>query len=260
MSLRIKSLDEYKWYKHVFLERASLHARIATGETEGEVYRRIAEWPRRFGRGKGLKEDDLDLMTFGELVRGDRSPTDRALRRRRNGSLRRAIDAFKVSSGGIKSNTKWSSEKKKFSEKHSSRRPSKGGKERRCYKCNKIGHYAKDCKAKRVGAFFVQDREDTSRQAMAGKCERQPSRPVRFLIIFIIQANQESHGNWFEIVSCPHYLAEIVIYAGLLVASGGSDPTIWLLFGFVAKLKDGATVNSKTTREKGVPLSHAVNF
>ncbi|KAF9622227.1 hypothetical protein IFM89_030269 [Coptis chinensis] len=41
------------------------------------------------------------------------------------------------------------------------------------------------------------------------------------------------HGDWFEIVSCPHYLAEIVIYAGLLVASGGSDPTIWLLFGFV---------------------------
>ncbi|KAI6677635.1 hypothetical protein NL676_038431 [Syzygium grande] len=41
------------------------------------------------------------------------------------------------------------------------------------------------------------------------------------------------HGNWFERVSCPHYLAEIVIYAGLVVASGGSDLTIWLLFGFV---------------------------
>ncbi|KAK3415799.1 hypothetical protein EUGRSUZ_H01470 [Eucalyptus grandis] len=41
------------------------------------------------------------------------------------------------------------------------------------------------------------------------------------------------HGNWFELVSCPHYLAEIVIYAGLVVASGGSDVTIWLLFGFV---------------------------
>ncbi|KAJ0009748.1 hypothetical protein Pint_34815 [Pistacia integerrima] len=41
------------------------------------------------------------------------------------------------------------------------------------------------------------------------------------------------HGDWFEIVSSPHYLAEIVIYAGLLVASGGTDLTIWLLFGFV---------------------------
>ncbi|CAH8361911.1 unnamed protein product [Eruca vesicaria subsp. sativa] len=41
------------------------------------------------------------------------------------------------------------------------------------------------------------------------------------------------HGDWFEIVSSPHYLAEIVLYAGLLIASGGTDVTIWLLFGFV---------------------------
>uniref|UniRef100_A0A6N2MUV2 3-oxo-5-alpha-steroid 4-dehydrogenase C-terminal domain-containing protein n=1 Tax=Salix viminalis TaxID=40686 RepID=A0A6N2MUV2_SALVM len=39
-------------------------------------------------------------------------------------------------------------------------------------------------------------------------------------------------GDWFEIVSSPHYLAEIVIYAGIVFASGG-DLTIWLLFGFV---------------------------
>ncbi|KAF7143953.1 hypothetical protein RHSIM_Rhsim05G0067900 [Rhododendron simsii] len=41
------------------------------------------------------------------------------------------------------------------------------------------------------------------------------------------------HGDWFDYVSSPHYLAEIVIYAGLVVASGGTDLTIWLLFGFV---------------------------
>lgn len=41
------------------------------------------------------------------------------------------------------------------------------------------------------------------------------------------------HGDWFEYVSCPHYFAEIVIYAGILVASGGSDITLWLLFMFV---------------------------
>lgn len=41
------------------------------------------------------------------------------------------------------------------------------------------------------------------------------------------------HGDWFEVVSCPHYLAEIVIYAGILIASGGLDLTMWLLFGFV---------------------------
>ncbi|KAJ4836246.1 hypothetical protein Tsubulata_028681 [Turnera subulata] len=41
------------------------------------------------------------------------------------------------------------------------------------------------------------------------------------------------HGDWFEIVSSPHYLAEMVIYAGLLVASGGTEFTIWLLLLFV---------------------------
>ncbi|KAJ7978537.1 polyprenol reductase 2-like [Quillaja saponaria] len=41
------------------------------------------------------------------------------------------------------------------------------------------------------------------------------------------------HGDWFEIVSSPHYFSEIVIYAGLLVASGGANLTIWLLFCFV---------------------------
>ncbi|KAJ4716649.1 polyprenol reductase 2-like [Melia azedarach] len=41
-------------------------------------------------------------------------------------------------------------------------------------------------------------------------------------------------GDWFEIVSCPQYLAEIALYAGLLVASGGADITIWLLFAYVA--------------------------
>ncbi|PIM99037.1 putative steroid reductase [Handroanthus impetiginosus] len=40
-------------------------------------------------------------------------------------------------------------------------------------------------------------------------------------------------GDWFEYVSSPHYLAEIVIYGGLVIASGFSDITIWLLFGFV---------------------------
>ncbi|WRX10245.1 3-oxo-5-alpha-steroid 4-dehydrogenase [Theobroma cacao] len=40
-------------------------------------------------------------------------------------------------------------------------------------------------------------------------------------------------GDWFNIVSSPHYLAEMIIYVGLLVASGGTDFTIWLLLGFV---------------------------
>ncbi|KAK7264228.1 hypothetical protein RJT34_31834 [Clitoria ternatea] len=41
------------------------------------------------------------------------------------------------------------------------------------------------------------------------------------------------HGDWFEIVSSPHYLSEIVIYASFVVATGGSNLTIWLLLVFV---------------------------
>ncbi|XP_057545394.1 polyprenol reductase 2-like [Amaranthus tricolor] len=40
-------------------------------------------------------------------------------------------------------------------------------------------------------------------------------------------------GDWFDIVSSPHYLAEIVMYGGLVVASGGLDLTVWLPFAFV---------------------------
>ncbi|WJX45249.1 hypothetical protein P8452_32143 [Trifolium repens] len=40
-------------------------------------------------------------------------------------------------------------------------------------------------------------------------------------------------GDWFEVVSSPHYLSEIVIYASFVVATGGSNLTIWLLFVFV---------------------------
>uniref|UniRef100_A0A7N0VFA9 3-oxo-5-alpha-steroid 4-dehydrogenase C-terminal domain-containing protein n=1 Tax=Kalanchoe fedtschenkoi TaxID=63787 RepID=A0A7N0VFA9_KALFE len=39
-------------------------------------------------------------------------------------------------------------------------------------------------------------------------------------------------GDWFNYVSSPHYLAEMVIYAGLVIASGGTDLTIWLAFAF----------------------------
>ncbi|XP_047068632.1 polyprenol reductase 1-like [Lolium rigidum] len=40
-------------------------------------------------------------------------------------------------------------------------------------------------------------------------------------------------GDWFSRVSCPHYLAELVIYLGMLIASGGSDISVWFLFAFV---------------------------
>ncbi|XP_062185949.1 polyprenol reductase 1-like [Phragmites australis] len=40
-------------------------------------------------------------------------------------------------------------------------------------------------------------------------------------------------GDWFSRVSCPHYLAELVIYFGMLIASGGSDIPVWFVFLFV---------------------------
>ncbi|KAH9610718.1 hypothetical protein KSS87_003669 [Heliosperma pusillum] len=59
------------------------------------------------------------------------------------------------------------------------------------------------------------------------------------------------HGDWFEIVSSPHYLAEMVIYAGLLVASGGLDTTVWLLFAFVVtNLMFAATETHKWYQRK----------
>ncbi|KAJ7001355.1 LOW QUALITY PROTEIN: hypothetical protein NC653_011703 [Populus alba x Populus x berolinensis] len=53
-------------------------------------------------------------------------------------------------------------------------------------------------------------------------------------------------GDWFEIVSSPHYLAEIVIYAGIVFGSGGADLTIWLLFGFVLQKHIGGIFRNLT--------------
>lgn len=60
------------------------------------------------------------------------------------------------------------------------------------------------------------------------------------VILGMLRKNKEQndkysipHGDWFEYVSCPHYLAEIVIYSGLVLASGCLDLTLWLVFGFV---------------------------
>ncbi|MED6181395.1 hypothetical protein PIB30_018901 [Stylosanthes scabra] len=49
------------------------------------------------------------------------------------------------------------------------------------------------------------------------------------------QANEYAipYGDWFEIVSSPHYLSEMVIYGSFVVATGGSNLTIWLLLVFV---------------------------
>lgn len=59
------------------------------------------------------------------------------------------------------------------------------------------------------------------------------------------------YGDWFEYVSSPHYSAEIVIYGGLLVASGGADLSLWLLFAFVvANLVFAATETQRWYHHK----------
>ncbi|XP_024528091.1 polyprenol reductase 2 isoform X1 [Selaginella moellendorffii] len=41
------------------------------------------------------------------------------------------------------------------------------------------------------------------------------------------------YGDWFDKVSCAHYLSEIVMYFGLVFASGGTQATIWFLLAWV---------------------------
>lgn len=40
-------------------------------------------------------------------------------------------------------------------------------------------------------------------------------------------------GGGFQLVSCPHYLGEIIIYAGLLLTSGLLQLLPWLIFLWV---------------------------
>nr|XP_015200966.1 PREDICTED: polyprenol reductase isoform X1 [Lepisosteus oculatus] len=41
------------------------------------------------------------------------------------------------------------------------------------------------------------------------------------------------HGDWFRLVSCPHYFAELLIYVSYCVALGGGAPTWWLVVLYV---------------------------
>lgn len=47
-------------------------------------------------------------------------------------------------------------------------------------------------------------------------------------------------GGAFELVSCPHYLGEVVIYAGLALALAGQRVTAWLMLLWVVSRGRGA--------------------
>lgn len=46
-------------------------------------------------------------------------------------------------------------------------------------------------------------------------------------------AHKLPNGGWFELVSCPHYFAELLIYISLCVVSGGLYLTWWLVVLYV---------------------------
>ncbi|KAM7388584.1 hypothetical protein PAMP_024749 [Pampus punctatissimus] len=46
-------------------------------------------------------------------------------------------------------------------------------------------------------------------------------------------AHRVPKGGWFELVSCPHYFAELLIYISLSVISGGLSLTWWLVVLYV---------------------------
>lgn len=40
-------------------------------------------------------------------------------------------------------------------------------------------------------------------------------------------------GKWFDLVSCPHYMAEILIYLSIAIVMSGRSSTWWMVFVFV---------------------------
>ncbi|KAI4890004.1 hypothetical protein NFI96_010861 [Prochilodus magdalenae] len=46
-------------------------------------------------------------------------------------------------------------------------------------------------------------------------------------------AHRTPHGGWFELVSCPHYLAELLIYTALGVCCGCCSLTWWLVVFYI---------------------------
>ena len=47
------------------------------------------------------------------------------------------------------------------------------------------------------------------------------------------ESHSVPHGDWFKYVSCPHYLAEILIYLSLLMILGFKHKTACLIFAWV---------------------------
>lgn len=58
--------------------------------------------------------------------------------------------------------------------------------------------------------------------------DQQPTKPVGSQRHQSSYAYRIPHGDWFEIVSSPHYLAEVIIYTAVFLVMGGKNH-YWLL-------------------------------
>ena len=50
---------------------------------------------------------------------------------------------------------------------------------------------------------------------------------------FLLSRYSIPRGDWFSLVSSPHYLAEVVIYVGLALTMGLRNWSWWLVLAFV---------------------------
>lgn len=53
-------------------------------------------------------------------------------------------------------------------------------------------------------------------------------------------------GGWFEVCSCAHYTAEMVLYVGLVIVHGAREPTVWMLLLWVVV---GLSVNGARSHD-----------
>ncbi|XP_072040450.1 polyprenal reductase-like [Amphiura filiformis] len=58
------------------------------------------------------------------------------------------------------------------------------------------------------------------------------------------QAHKIPYGDWFEIVSCPHYLSEVLIYVSLVVTLGGYHLLAYAMLAFVVTNQVGCGLTS----------------